>query len=368
MRDRAERALFDLRRGQPLRLHDDHQSVLVASTEALHRFDAEALAALAQGPARIVLSGQRAVSLGLARDPGHAVAVEVEPDEYGLLQGLAGLSDPVDRRPRAQPRAASALEAGAVTLARSGRLLPAVLVFELAPQPGAALAAMLADASVLELPLAEVADPGRPGAIELRPISQADVPLALAKQTRFVLFREGNGLDEHVAILIGEQASWPDPVPVRLHSSCLTGDIFGSLRCDCGEQLRGSVGRIEDMGGGILLYLAQEGRGIGLANKLRAYTRQDAGLDTVAANHALGFPDDQRDFSIAAEMLRQLQVPRITLLTNNPRKVDALRQAGIDVAGQLAIFGTLNDHNRRYMATKAQRSGHLLDDLLDRGE
>ena len=154
------------------------------------------------------------------------------------------------------------------------------------------------------------------GCLELRRISEAEVPLAQAEQSRFVLFREGDGLDEHVAVLIGQPMDWPDPLPVRLHSSCLTGDIFGSLRCDCGEQLHRSVGTIREMGGGVLLYLAQEGRGIGLANKLRAYTRQDAGLDTVAANHALGFPDDQRDFTIDVELLRQLDIYRIVLLTN----------------------------------------------------
>lgn len=368
MRDRAERAIYDLRRGQPLRLHDGPRALLVASTEALHRFDAPALAALAGAEGRIVISGQRAMALGLATDAQAAVSVPVQASEYRLLDVLAGLSDLPVKLPEAAPRPASALDAAAVALARAGRLLPAVLVFELGAQPTPALAALLAEGAVLELPLEAVAEVTRPGAIELRAISEAEVPLALAQRSRFVLFREGNGLDEHVAILIGERANWAAEVPVRLHSSCLTGDIFGSLRCDCGEQLRGSVGRIEAMGGGVLLYLAQEGRGIGLANKLRAYTRQDAGLDTVAANHELGFPDDQRDFSIAASMLRQLDVHRIVLLTNNPRKVDALGQAGIDVAGQLPIFGSLNDHNRRYMATKADRSGHLLDDLLVRGK
>ncbi|MGY6518077.1 MAG: GTP cyclohydrolase II [Lysobacteraceae bacterium] len=368
MKDRAERAIFDLRRGQPLRLLDPGQDLLVASVEALHRYDADALAALAGSPARLVVSGPRAVALGLADDDSRAWTLPLNPEEHDLVRALAGLVDPELTLPAGPPRPASAAEAAAVDLARAGRLLPAVLVFDLGHRLTPALGQQLAEGSVLELPVAAVAAATSPGAIELRCISQADVPLALAGHARFVLFREGNGLDEHVAILVGRRADWPEQVPVRLHSSCLTGDIFGSLRCDCGEQLRGSVARIGEMGGGVLLYLAQEGRGIGLANKLRAYTRQDAGLDTVAANHALGFPDDQRDFTIAAAMLRQLDIHRIVLLTNNPRKLDALARAGVEVAGQLSIFGTLNPFNERYMATKAERSGHLLDDLLSRGE
>lgn len=366
MKELAERAIFDLRRGQPLRLVEGAKALLVASIEALHRYDAAALSALADAPARIVLSGPRAMALGLVADPSSPVSVALGADEFDLVRALAGLIDHEVDPPRAPPVPASALEAGAVALALAGRLLPAVLVFDLGERVCSALGPRLDDGSVLDLPLAAVDTVARPGRVELRRISEAEVPLAQAEQSRFVLFREGNGLDEHVAVLIGNPMQWPDPLPVRLHSSCLTGDIFGSLRCDCGEQLHRSVGTIREMSGGVLLYLAQEGRGIGLANKLRAYTRQDAGLDTVAANHALGFPDDQRDFTIAAEMLRQLDIHRIALLTNNPRKRDALARAGVEVAGQLSIFGTLNPFNERYLATKAERSGHLLDNILRR--
>ena len=180
--------------------------------------------------------------------------------------------------------------------------------------------------------------------------------------SRFVVFREKNTDFEHVAVIVGDpDFNGPDPVRVRLHSSCLTGDLFGSLRCDCGDQLRGTVQRLAKDGGGIVLYLSQEGRGIGIANKLRAYRRQDAGLDTLDANHALGFRMDERHFEVAAAMLKSLGCTHINLLTNNPAKIAALRDAGIDVVEREGVKGGVNAHNQRYLLTKMKRGGHLFD-------
>ena len=153
-------------------------------------------------------------------------------------------------------------------------------------------------------------------------------------------------------------------MPVRIHSACLTGDLFGSLRCDCGEQLRGSLSIFADKGGGVLLYLAQEGRGIGLGNKLRAYALQQEGLDTVDADCTLGFGADERRYDAAVEMLRHLHVERIQLLTNNPEKVRAVQEAGIQVMDRQPLYGTLNRHNLRYVKTKEHRAGHWLGEML----
>ena len=169
-----------------------------------------------------------------------------------------------------------------------------------------------------------------------------------------------------MAIVIGARDNWPDPVPVRLHSACLTGDLFGSLRCDCGEQLRGSLRVFAASGGGVLLYLAQEGRGIGLGNKLRAYLLQQEGLDTIDADGALGFGADERRYYAGIEILRHLGIQRIQLLTNNPEKVRALREGGIEVVDRQPIFGTVNRHNLPYVMAKVQRAGHLLDEMLAR--
>jgi GTP cyclohydrolase II len=200
--------------------------------------------------------------------------------------------------------------------------------------------------------------------VEVTRVSDGPVPLEEAEEARFVCFREANGFLEHVAILVGSREQWPDPIPVRLHSACLTGDLFGSLRCDCGQQLRGSLRVFAARGGGVLLYLAQEGRSIGLGNKLRAYALQEQGLDTVDADCTLGFGADERRYDAAVEMLRHLRIDRIQLLTNNPDKVRALQAAGITVVDRLPLYGTLNRHNLPYVKAKVDRAGHWLADML----
>ena len=152
-------------------------------------------------------------------------------------------------------------------------------------------------------------------------------------------------------------------IPVRLHSACLTGNVFGSRRCDCGDQLRLALALLEDLGGGIILYLAQEARRLGLANKMRTYQLQDHGLDTFDANTTLGFDDDERDYGIAARMLRMLNCTRIVLLTNNPAKLDGLTRAGIEIASRMPLDAPINADNHRYMTAKAERAGHQFDDL-----
>ena len=162
---------------------------------------------------------------------------------------------------------------------------------------------------------------------------------------------------EHAALSLGVLDDGA-PVLTRLHSECLTGDTLYSLKCDCGAQLEGALGAIAEAGRGLLLYLRQEGRGIGLVNKIRAYALQQAGADTVEANRLLGLPDDARDYAMAASMLRQLGVAQVRLLTNNPAKVDALQRLGIDVVERLPLHMPSNPHNQAYLQTKSRRMGH----------
>lgn len=182
--------------------------------------------------------------------------------------------------------------------------------------------------------------------------------------TRFGEFRvaaftpDANG-DEHIAIVRG-QVRGRDDVPARIHSECLTGDVLGSLRCDCRDQLLSALEQIGELPFGALLYLRQEGRGIGLTNKIRAYALQDCGHDTVEANHMLGFGDDERDYRVAGEMARALGIRSVQLMTNNPRKLDGLRAHGLPVNGRIPLVMPANRHNASYLLTKQQRSGHLL--------
>uniref|UniRef100_UPI002FCC2F10 GTP cyclohydrolase II n=1 Tax=Sphingomonas sp. TaxID=28214 RepID=UPI002FCC2F10 len=191
--------------------------------------------------------------------------------------------------------------------------------------------------------------------------SRAKLPAAAAEKAEIVAFRTEADATEHVALLIGEPgAEGGEPPLVRVHSECLTGDVLGSLKCDCGPQLQEALAAIARSGWGILLYLRQEGRGIGLINKLRAYALQDQGFDTVDANLRLGFADDERSFAVAARMLELLAQPHVRLLTNNPRKVAALEAAGIKVVAQVPLKTTTNPHNQAYLDTKKKRSGHQL--------
>ena len=255
------------------------------------------------------------------------------------------------------PEPAGAAAAAAIDLVKLAQVLPAVLVADTDP----AIAARSTRASSRSMPKRwRVSATRRTQSLAIT--GEAHVPLSSSVRTRFVVFRDAFG-DDLVAVIVGT----PDlskPVPVRIHSACLTGDVFGSRRCDCGDQLRLALARLQDAGGGIILYLAQEGRGVGLANKMRTYKLQDAGLDTVDANTTLGFDDDERDYGVAVRMLQMLGATRVVLLTNNPDKLNSIANAGIEISGRMPLETPVNAHNRRYLTAKAARAGHQLDDVI----
>ena len=359
----AERALFDLRRGLPILLRHPAGDTLAQAVEGLDDHALAALQSLTGSPARLVLSQHRMTALG-HRDAPDSVSLALSPlPPSRALRELAWMRD-AKLPPGTTDTAGNAAEHAALRLLGRAQLVPAAIACTVAPTHAATVAAEVASGNLLALDAAEAHQLCDRGPGILTRISEARVPLAEAENSRFVLFREGDGIHEHVAIVIGDAADWPEAVPVRLHSSCLTGDLFGSLRCDCGEQLRRGVSAISAQGGGILLYLSQEGRGIGLANKLRAYGLQDEGLDTIDADQVIGFSKDERDFRVAHEMLDQLGVQKVLLLTNNPSKVEALQHAGINVVARQAIYGEVTTQNQRYLQTKASRHGHWLHELL----
>lgn len=365
----AERAIFDLRRGQPVRVKDDNGDVVAVAVENLTTDTLAWMRTFCGGHPGLIITPNRTRALGL--EPGNAPAVRLPLRDDVAVKDVFALATAVsdDHPHHVHPSLAPATrpEHAALHLTRAGKLIPAAV--SVSAKDVAAterLDRLEADGTLLRVAPGDALAVTATPALEMVSVSDAYVPLEDAANTRFMLFREANGLLEHVAVLIGNEPDWPEPLPVRLHSSCLTGDLFGSLRCDCGEQLRNSVRAIEDEGGGVLLYLAQEGRGIGLANKLRAYTLQDQGLDTVDADCSLGFSADERRYEAAVEMLHQLEVRRVSLFTNNPLKIEALEDGGITVGDRRPLLGSVNAHNARYLNTKAEKAGHWLDELLSR--
>jgi len=359
----VERALFDIRRGLPVLLRDGDDTRLVHPLEDL---DAAGLAALAERPdaPHLVLSRHRLARLGhrIDADGARLALTPALCRDIRRLNALAFGLEHVDALPELHP--AGQADRAALALMRRALLIPAALTTRVSDDERPDVEARLASGELLAVEAGEASRLFDTTRGMLRRISEARIPLAEAAESHFILFREPDGLREHVAIVIGEAEQWPAAVPLRLHSACLTGDLFASLRCDCGEQLRNAVAEIGALGGGVLLYLAQEGRGIGLANKLRAYTLQDAGLDTVDADQALGFGEDERQYGVAVDMLAALGIRRVQLLTNNPVKIAALTDGGIEVTERQAVYGRLTEHNARYLHAKAHRAGHLLDEVL----
>jgi GTP cyclohydrolase II len=353
--DRLNRARADLRRGLPIALADDGQGAgaLVAAAETLAPDRLAALRAL--GRPVVALTDRRAATLKAHAYDGDLARIPL-PDGVGA-DWIAALADPARDLDRPLKGPVLATRQGdarfaraALMLAKSAGLLPAALVLE-HPRAGALAAA----SNLTRLAPAEAA----PTTPQLAPVAAARLPMRLAGIGRLHVFRPDDGGIEHYAVEVGR----PDrdrPVLARLHSACFTGDVLGSLKCDCGAQLAGALAAMAAEGAGVLLYLNQEGRGIGLANKLRAYALQDQGFDTVDANHRLGFEDDERDFRLGAEILRRLGFRRVRLLTNNPRKVEWLGASGIEVTERVPLRLGETPENAAYLATKAARSGHLL--------
>ena len=335
-----------------------HAGLVMLPAETATEAGLAAFSAAIAGEPLLVLASSRAAAV-LGRATGHEAPVALRVPAAWLTPGhLQALADPTCPQPGAPDasQVTSAMQTAtppplaevAIQLAKLGRLLPAVLVGQAAPHHGLLC---VAGADVLSYQAEAVST--------LHRVAEAVVPLAEAPDARLVAYRPADGGVEHVALLIGRPEDANAPL-VRIHSECFTGDILGSLRCDCGPQLHQAIQRMAAEGSGVLLYMAQEGRGIGLVNKLRAYALQDRGLDTLDANRALGWGADERNFAAAAMMLRDLGVARVRLLTNNPGKVAALEEAGIAVAGRLRHAIAANGVNDSYLETKARRFGHLL--------
>ncbi|MBN9442207.1 GTP cyclohydrolase II RibA [Bosea sp. (in: a-proteobacteria)] len=345
----VDRALAEFRAGRPVLLRDGENLALALSAELADAEIAGRLDTLAEGNARLVLSAARLRRLG-AKGRSETGVLAMPTIDVARVETLALR---IDARVDAPVGPANALDAAALELAGLSLVLPAIILVPVT-------AAQIAGEPLVEVSIAAINGYRTAQVATLAIVGRAPVPLEGAPDTEFVVFRGGEGLRDQVAIIVGK----PDlsaAVPVRLHSACLTGDLFGSLKCDCGDQLRETVEWMAQNEGGILLYLDQEGRGNGISNKMRAYKLQSQGWDTYDADEVLGFDLDQRHFDFAAEMLKQLGVSSVTALTNNPLKIGAIKAAGLEVAATQRVLGRPNIHNVRYLASKRDRAGHFID-------
>lgn len=331
-------AIDALRRGQP---------VTLASYGTLYPAEFLHEAALGDMPKerRMILAAPRAKMLGYKGE-----AAVVTTDISGLrCAEIRALANPLER-PTPNTSVgftdACAEEAGALTLAKHASLIPALIATS--PQSEA----LTCSAEQLHAYLQDTD-------INVQETARAKLPMASSENATIVSYRTDSGASEHLAVIIGKPEKQRTPL-VRVHSSCTTGDLLQSLRCDCGNQLHGALRQMAEAGHGVLIYLHQEGRGIGITNKIRAYALQQEGMDTYEANQALGYEDDERDFTLAASILRALGISSINLLTNNPSKIRNLEAHGIHVALRTPLIEGQGEHNHAYLEAKAKKSGHLL--------
>jgi GTP cyclohydrolase II len=338
----AARAIDALRRGWAITIASDNSNMTLRAVETAAHLKAGPLLISASRAATLKISNQFAaadttlpVLIAAPDDIDAAWMVTIADPTLDLLYPMKG---PFAAIPLPDAKAAMA----AMELARLAGLLPAFVICddETAQNVTPADVHAFVDASQLGI------------------AARARLPIETAANCEIIAFRSDADASDHIALILGERDN-SEPV-VRLHSECLTGDILGSLKCDCGPQLHEALGQIHQAQWGVLLYLRQEGRGIGLINKLRAYALQDQGFDTVDANTRLGFAVDARDFAVAAQMLRLIGVNSVRLLTNNPKKVSGLEAQGITVSQRIPLQIASNPHNHDYLKTKRDRTGHKL--------
>lgn len=356
----VERGLTELRAGRPVALYSGKRAFLVQAAEAYSPEAFRIMERLSHSMAYLLLSADRVRVLGFSAEKAQMVPIEAVvahqplPPLYNPLEGACDTK----WLPALQP--VPGVMEGALQLVKAAELLPAALIAEIRLRRDTDIQNWAERHGFLTVKSVHLARYAATLPQTVAEVVDARVPLHGIGDVRLKVFRPENGGYEHLAIMIGDWKALKKTPAVRVHSSCLTGDVLGSLRCDCGEQLHQALLTIHAEGGGVLLYLNQEGRGIGLANKLRAYCLQDHGMDTVEANQALGFDNDERAFTLAAALLSKLGIESIRLLTNNPRKIRELESVGIRVTERIAVKVDPNGVNDFYLATKSSKAGHLL--------
>lgn len=324
--DSVERAIAELRRGQPVIITDGKKHLTVSSVESFLP---------KRGKVQVIVTATR---IG---KKGKAYTAMVDAGEVAALVGLE------NKKPKSiVAKPAGDVEWAALKLMKEAELLPACIVLTKSTTP-------------ITVSAKAITEYENAVAYSLQEICRAPLQLKHAGKAEIIGFRPASGGKEHYAIVVGKGPKAKAPL-IRIHSSCYTGDLLDSLACDCGDQLHTALHKMQEEGGGIVLYLIQEGRGIGLVNKLRTYALQATGMDTVEANQTLGFDDDERLFLPAAEILKRLKIKRVRLLTNNPRKVSELERLGIKVEARVPHVMHAGSHRAGYMGTKSRKMGHIL--------
>ena len=357
----VDRAAHDFRRGRPVSICDElGNSIIALASEVSTDQVITRLSEISGTEPSIAITHHRAKTLKVRLYTDEIILIPYKSWRTAAIARTIAdptndLSNPLGGPYTASRDPVNSASVAAVQLAKISRLLPSVILVDYEREQDTALAGD----GIATINASDVISYEMDTAGTLRQVTAARVPLEDAENSRILSFRSPDGGREHLAIVIGEPLT-DRPVLARIHSECFTGDLIGSLKCDCGQQLRGAIAQIAEEGSGILLYLRQEGRGIGLTNKLRAYALQDQGFDTVEANERLGFESDERIFLPAARILRQLGFGKVRLMTNNPDKVEGLTTFGIEVVERVKHAFPSNDHNEFYLSVKKEKSGHLL--------
>ena len=365
---KIERAISELRRGGKVVISDNitGASILLISSEFIQSDAVELLTKLAQSRPNIILSANRCKAIGIN---SNKKPCSILINKNWSVTDIMSLCFPLNNHKMPTINGVitennNGLVSTSLLILRQARLLPAGLMTLISNISIEKIAEWSFKKNLIHIDLDDIIAYEKVSADSLVMEVRANVPIAYTENCEIIVFRPKDGGDEHFCLVFGKTRNDPSPTKlnplVRIHSQCITGDILDSLKCDCGEQLKASIKLMADADEGVLIYLSQEGRDIGLLNKLRAYSLQENGIDTVQANEDLGFNDDERLYFPAKEILSQLKINKIRLITNNPKKVTHLTYLGINITERIPIKINPNKHNKKYLDTKQKKSGHLL--------
>ena len=362
---KIERAISELRRGSKLVVYDVNSgmSVLLMASELVETNTIDVLSRLALSRPSIILSKNRCTAIGIKETTGPcSILIKsnwTNNDILSLCMPLTGHKKP--KIDGALPESSKGIVSSCILLLRQSRLLPAGLMSIISNVQIEDINKWAFDNNLIHVSTSDIKNYEQVNANNLTMAVKAKVPLTYTENCDILIFRPKDGGNEHFCLVFGKNRTLDkDNSLVRIHSQCITGDVLDSLKCDCGQQLKQTIKLMAEADEGVLIYLAQEGRDIGLLNKLRAYSLQENGMDTVEANEDLGFNDDERLYYPAKEILKQLNIRNIKLITNNPKKVQHLKNLGINIIDRVPIKISPNKHNKKYLETKSNKSGHIL--------